>query len=184
MSNFRDCIVSFIDLNNISDILTRRSAKGVRLMRDLHELVSERVVQLTAHEEVCFWQDSVLLLAFVDSTKASFRKAMHDVTSLKNAIDALHPCHAICVKGQSFPIPNIHCHRSRPRAIYLSASSLAFSNCFEIEGKLKKRQADWYIDSRIAAKIVTRSPDYTDQITLLPARNPPRDILVFRGSFV
>ena len=138
---------------------------------------------LTAHEEVCFWQDSVLLLAFVDGTKESFSRAMNDVKRLKEAIDGLHLCHAVCVKGQAFPAPAFRSRNAKPRAIYLSASSLAFSNCFKIEHELKEFQADWYIDSRITTKVNTRAADRSAPVKLLP-NSVPRDIHVFHGSFL
>ncbi len=183
MKSLRDCIVSFIDLNNIGELLGERSKKGVRIMHGLHQLVSRQVHTLTAHEEVCFWQDSVLLLAFVDESAESFSRVMNDVKRLKEAIEGLNPCHAVCVKGQAFPAPAVRSRKTKPRAIYLSASSLAFSNCFKIEHELKKYRADWYIDSRIIGKVNTRTPDHSVPIKLLP-KNLPRTIHVFQNSFL
>ncbi len=183
MSNFRDCIVSLIDLNNVSKILSRRSKKGVRLMRDFHQLVASQVHTLAAHEEVCFWQDAVLLLALVDKTTGSFSRAVGDVRKLKEAIESIHPCHAVCVKGQAFPAPPIRSRNAKPRAIYLSASSLAFANCFTIESALKKSEADWYIDSRITNMVHTRTADRSKSVKLLP-RLVSREIHMFHGSFV
>jgi hypothetical protein len=182
MKTFRDCIVSYLDLNDVSEILTRNSARGVRVMRDLHRLVSDCAHKLAAHEEICFWQDSVLLLAPVKNTGASYQRVMTEVTILKETIHALHPCHAVSVKGQSFPAPSIQTSTSQPRIIYLSASSLAFSNCFEIERRLKWNKADWYIDPRIIRQIKSRKPDKTKAVTLLP-RNISRKIHMFHGSF-
>ncbi len=182
MSDFRDCVVSFIDLNNVSKVLNSRSKKGVAIMRRLHKLVNERVDTLSAHEEVCFWQDSVLLLAFVDDSPASFARVMHDVQTLKAKIEELYPCHAVCVKGQAFPAPPIRTRRRKPRSIYLSASSLAFSNCFTIEHTLKRHRADWYLDSRITNMVDMRAPDNVERVKLLP-RLVSRKIHVFHGSF-
>jgi hypothetical protein len=144
---------------------------------------SSASTHITAHEEVSFWQDSVLLLAFVDTTKASFRRAMRDVKVLKGVINALHPCHVVCVKGQSFPAPSNGGMNNKPRVIHLSASSLAFSNCFKVEDRLKRRKADWYIDSRIVAKISPRKADAIKPVKLLPG-NISRAIHIFHGSFV
>jgi hypothetical protein len=183
MSTFQDCIVSFLDLNNLSTLLDQKSAHGVKVMRALHQLVTDRAHTLTSHEEVCFWQDSVLLLASVDVTRQSYQRAMSNVATLKDAIDTLHPCHAVSVKGQSFPAPSRPpSTRKPPRTIYLAASSLAFSNCFTIEGQLKRHKADWYIDSRIIGKIKSRHADEIESVILLP-RNVSRKIHVFRGSF-
>jgi len=151
-------------------------------MRHLHCVISNRAYELTAHEEVCFWQDSVLLLGLVNATKTSYSRVMNDVRVLHEAVDAVHSSHVVCIKGQSFPRPTIRNTNRKPRAIYLSASSLALSNCFHVEQKLKKYKADWYIDSRITAKIDSRRPDRAATVKLLP-RNASRHIYMFRGSF-
>jgi hypothetical protein len=182
MSAFRDCIVSFIDLNDMGQILRRESRRGVQIMRQFHRVICNRVHELTAHKEVCFWQDSVLLLGLVDSTKASYYGVMNDVRALHEAVGRLHPSHVVCIKGQSFPAPTIRSSNHKPHAIYLSASSLAFSNCFDVEQRLKRYHADWYIDSRITAKIDARTPDNSAALKLLPG-NVSRDIHMFRGSF-
>ncbi len=72
MKGLRDCIVSFIDLNNIGEILSERS-KGRPHHARTSSVGQRQVHTLTAHEEVCFWQDSVLLLAFVDERAESFK---------------------------------------------------------------------------------------------------------------
>jgi hypothetical protein len=182
MSTFQDCIVSLLDLNDFRKSLTKKSKQAVRTMRMFHKLVDERASTMNAHDEVCFWQDSVLLLASVNPSQRSYERVMNDVLTLKKAIDSIHSCHAICVKGQSFPDLRQNINNARPRIIYLSASSLAFTNCFDVEHHLKAFKADWYIDSRITAKIKTRLADYTRKISLLP-RSTERDIHVFHGSF-
>ncbi|HEY5812406.1 MAG TPA: hypothetical protein VIT23_07115, partial [Terrimicrobiaceae bacterium] len=177
-------IISYLRLQIAPKLMISQSSceSWVRMMRDLHQLVSDRAHTLTAHEEVCFWQDSVLLLALVSSTHESYQRAMNDVVMLKEAIDGLHPCHAVSVKGQSFPAPIVSQSCRKPRTIYLSASSLAFSNCFKIEGELRNQKADWYIDSRITAKVKTRAADHIKSIILLP-RNVSRKIHVYHNSF-
>ena len=178
----QDCIVSLLDLNDFRALLTRKSRRAVTIMRSFHKLVGDRASALTAHGEVCFWQDSVLLLGSVNSSRKSYQRVMNDVMVLKESIDTIHHCHAVSVKGQSFPDPRRPSSHRKPRTIYLSASSLAFTNCFDIEHRLKERKADWYIDSRITAKITTRPADYTDSVVLLP-RNVTRNVHVYRGSF-
>lgn len=152
-------------------------------MRSLHQLVGNIAHTLAAHDEVCFWQDSVLLVAQVTAARDSYQRAMSDVERLKQAIDGLKDCHchAVSIKGQSFPAPTFT-RSKRPRTIYLSASSLAFSNCFEVEQRLRHRTADWYLDSRITSKIAHRQPDFSDPVILLP-RSAKREIHVFRDSF-
>jgi hypothetical protein len=184
VSTFQDCIVSYLDLNDLGALLATKSRRGVAVMRSLHQLVSSIAHTFAAHDEVCFWQDSVLLVAPVTAARDSYQRAMSDVERLKQAIDGLNHCHchAVSIKGQSFPAPTFPRARRRPRTIYLSASSLAFSNCFEVEHHLSHRKADWYLDSRITSKIAHRQPDFSDPVILLP-RNAKRDIHVFRGSF-
>jgi hypothetical protein len=178
MANFSSCIVSLLDLN---DLMTHRGPKG-SVMRELHQLVANCAPNLKAHEEVCFWQDAVLLLALVNPSMLAHRRVMKDVAKLKAAIDEFHPCHAVSVKGKAFPAPEVHHSPSRPRTVYLAASSWAFANCFRIETKLRKRRADWYIDSPIKRKIRMRAADHIDSIRLLP-RKELREVHVFHGSF-
>jgi hypothetical protein len=178
MNKKQDCIVSLIDLDH-----TMKKQSPSRVMRKLHQHVSDFAHNLTSHDEVCFWQDSVLLLAPVDSTEDSYKRAMKDVKSMKDSIDALRGCHAVSVKGRSFPPPKPPRH-NKPRTIYLSASSFAFANCFRIENELKDWKADWYIDSRIILKINAREADFPPcKIALLPARTKPRNIHGYIGSF-
>ena len=178
MNKKRDCIVSLIDLDN-----TMKKQSPSKLMRRLHQHVSDFTHNLARHDEVCFWQDSVLLLAPVVSSEESYKRAMNDVKSMKDAIELLHACHAVSVKGRSFPPPSPPCH-NKPRTIYLSASSFAFSNCFTIEEELKDWKADWYIDSRIVKKIKAREGDFTPRrIKLLPAGTEPRNVHGYMGSF-
>jgi hypothetical protein len=150
-------------------------------MRHLHALIAARAHTLKAHEEICFWQDSVLLLGRVENDEESYRRVMTDVIALKMAIDGIHPCHAVCVKGKSFPAPRFRRHRSGPRAIYVSASSLAFSNSFDIEHRLREHSADWYIDSRITNMCSFRAADLTADVKLLPG-NIARKVRIYHGS--
>src|SRR5437867_6994029 len=106
MNKKQDCIVSLIDLDE-----TMRKQSPSKLMRKLHQRVSDFAHKLVWHKEVCFWQDSVLLLAPVDSSEDSYERAMNDVKSMKDAIDELRACHAVSVKGRSFPPPKPPCHK-------------------------------------------------------------------------
>ena len=107
---------------------------------------------------------------------------MKDVVTLKETIHTLHDCHAISVKGQSFPDPISPISNLKPRTIYLSASSWAFSICFKIEGELKHRKADWYIDNRIITKIKAKRAKDVDEVVLMPG-NVSRKIHVYFGAF-
>jgi hypothetical protein len=181
MSDFQDCIVSYLDLNDVERILSRQSRHAVRMMRDLHALLANYAGSLWAHAEICFWQDSVLLLGFVDETSDSYRRVMSDVVRLKEVIHRMHPCHGVCVKGQSFPAQQIPPRANGPRVVYLSASSLAFSNAFQIERELHQRGVDWYIDSRIVKRCKFRAADACKHVKLLPT-NAGRKIHLYCGS--
>jgi len=180
---YRDCILSFLDLDDIKKILRRKSSAGIRILRDFHKLVAARAPKLAAHDEICFWQDSVLLVAYVDATTDAYTGVMSEVKVLKEAIDTILPSHAVCVKGRTFPYKDIQSSQTRPRVIYLSASSLAFSNCFHIENELGRDfRADWYIDTRIIRKVTARKEDHVKLVELLP-RNKRRNIHMYHGSF-
>jgi hypothetical protein len=181
MSAFQDCVVSFIDLDNVSEILFREGRRGVRIMRDLHRLVACHAPSLSAQAEICFWQDSVLLLGHVTKSSESYRRVMSDVIRLKDTIQKLHACHAVCVKGQSFSSQFAHSVGNRPRIIYLSASSLAFSNAFRIERELGSHVMDWYIDSRITRRCRFRCADRHEKVELFPPGSE-RQIHLYRGS--
>ena len=181
MSDFQDCILSYVDLNDVGRILEGESRRGVRIMRKLHSLVASYAYTLRAHEEVCFWQDSVLLVGHVTNTSESYQRVMSDVVRLKDRIQKLNPCHAVCVKGQSFPAPPVRARPGKPKVIYLSASSLAFSNAFHVERELGSHEADWYIDSRIVKLCRFRAADLRKEVKLLPS-NAKRKIHLYRGS--
>lgn len=154
-------------------------------MRQFHRVVGKHAKKCKHHAEICFWQDSVLMLAFVGASPKSFEHAMREVESMKLEIDEKSGrCHAVCVKGQSFPpprSPNTRSSKSHPRVFYLSASSLAFSNCFKIEAELKSHRADWYLDSRIADQVPTRKSDGSQSLDLYP--NSQRKVMMFEGSW-
>jgi hypothetical protein len=150
-------------------------------MQRLHSVVAAYAHSLRAHEEICFWQDSVLLLGHVNKDPESYERVMSDVVRLKKQVGAEHVCHAVCVKGKSLPPPNIRPKRTTPRVLYLSASSLAFSNAFQIEHELGRHAADWYIDVRIVNKCRFRPADLTEGVRLLPG-NSTRKVHLYFGS--
>ena len=43
------------------------------------------------------------------------------------------------------------------------------ANCFEIEKKLGKLRAAWYVDDRIAKELDGASPSQTHEVELLPS---------------
>ena len=72
---------------------------------------------------------------------------------------------------------------SQPRAVVLKTSSWAMANCFLIEKDLGHHRADWYIDSRISDGAGLPKPFASENIGLLPKREP-RTIDMFNGQLV
>ena len=184
MKTWSNCIVTFIDLIGISSLLERNSREGIALLRRMHNKVFDEKATLSAHEEVCFWNDSVLLLGYVDNSSSTYLKIMNEVSELKRKIDTIKKSFAICMKGQVFPPPYKLVDKSQttPNMFYLKASSLAFANCFIIEKALKRYRKHWYIDGRIVKKIKPRKEDLRKSVTLHP-RNRKGSIYMYRGSF-
>jgi hypothetical protein len=181
------CIVSYIDMCGIKRLLAKQSEDAVSLLRNMHSVVENMGPQLKHHEEICLWNDSVLLLGLISDIPDSCEKIMKEVSSLKEAVDKVNRCYVISVKGQIFPPPNnakAPTSLSRPRLLYLRASSLAFSNCFSIEEEAKKRgwRKDWYIDDRIIRKIPAREADKTHMMELFPRSRKCR-VHMYKGSF-
>jgi hypothetical protein len=178
MADFRDCIVSYIDMVGITALLTRRSKQAVHTMRKMHEVVSRALPQVPTHEEICLWNDSVLMVGFVTESESSFRAVMQEVLAVKRIVDGIQKSYAICVKGQAFagpqsPVPEWRSGTDRPRLLYLQASSLAFANCFEIEHRAREAgwKWDWYIDNRIRTKLSLRLGEDTQEMELHPRSN-------------
>jgi len=167
-------------------MLATSSKDAVDLLRRMHKEVQSAVEELTLHEEVCFWNDSVLLVGCVDASAEKHERIMREVCVIKKAVDKVKRSYAICVKGQPFPPPygESNIVTGKPRCIYLHASSLAFSNCFMIEEEVKKMKwkKDWYIDNRIIKKINTHQPDRTHVLHLWP-RERKCTLHMYIGTF-
>jgi len=104
VSRWRDCIVVLMDL-----IATKKRAQeGNRAasasMRSFHQLVRrEMTAGLCALDHAYVWNDSVLLLAYVDDRPRAYEAAIHAADDLKRRVDATARCYAIAVKGRAFP---------------------------------------------------------------------------------
>ena len=166
-------------------MLARSSKDAVSLLRRMHKEVQSAAEELKMHEEVCFWNDSVLLVGCLDGPAERHEKIMRDVCIIKNAVDKVKRAYAICVKGKLFPPPHGESELTsgRPRLIYLHASSLALSNCFMIEEEAKRKwRRDWYIDDRIIKEIDARRPDRTHVLHLWP-RKRRCTLHMYSGTF-
>jgi hypothetical protein len=188
MSGGVDCIVSYIDLIGMSEELDNNTPHAFQKMREMHETALHAAQNsVPKHKRVYYWNDSVLMLALPNSIQ-DYEPIMREVNGLKRAIDRIWLTYAISMKGQTIPepFPRTHNHLTaglidEPRAVYIQASSLAFSNCFEVEKKLGKAKKPWYLDERIAGHIST-SQSCTHQTVRLHPRRTMRKIFLYDGE--
>jgi len=173
-AEWRDCIVTMIDLPGVKKGASDPTL-GSGLMRQLHKLmVHELSGDFTTVSHAYAWNDSVLLLSFVDAGQESFVAAMRDADALKRRVDQLRKSYAVAVKGRTFPVA--HASGGQPpagRVTVLEASSWAMANCFQIEKTLGKLRASWYIDGRIVRKLGARvGPSQKHKVELFPSGKP------------
>ena len=177
---YRDCIVTLIDLIGVEKLA--QSGEASKLMREFHKLVTQEKGNLSAIDHAYVWNDSALLLSYVDDHNASYEAAMRDANKLKRRVDTVRNSYAIAVKGQAFPPV-----RGRGKAanasgvIFIRASSWAMANCFKIEEKIKALRKAWALDDWIKERIKTELR-YSDQVAipLLPSKKR-RNVYFFDG---
>lgn len=178
-AEWRDCIVTMIDLPGVKRPAKKPSA-GSDLMRRFHTLV---VTELSEHflsvAHAYTWNDSVLLLSYVNGDKASFVAAMRDAERLKRRVDQLQKSYAVAVKGRTFPVAQAG-SQAPARVTVIEASSWAMANCFEIEKKLGGLRASWYVDGRIARRIGSTQPSQQRKVQLFPSGHP-RVVHAYKG---
>jgi len=165
-TNWRDCIVTVIDLIGIRSQAV--AARASTQMRELHRTLLDQVqTDRYSFARTYAYNDAVLLLSYVDGKAKSVRTAMRDADTLKKEIDKIQNSYAIAVKGQAFPpVSNrIIDHR----VTVIEASSWAMANCFEIERQLGHLKQPWYVDERIASKIQTDSGSQKHEISMYPS---------------
>lgn len=167
MSEWSDCIVVLMDLIGLKKRALDGDSAASALMRSFHALVRQEMAGgLGALDHAYVWNDSVLLLAYVDDRPETYATAIHAADNLKRKVDATAASYAIAVKGRAFPSNA----GSDGRVTVIKASSYAMANCFEIEAeaKSKKLRKAWYIDVRIARRVrEARAPDWIT-VPLLP----------------
>lgn len=188
MSEWKDSIISYIDLLGISKKLHEKSHDAIKKMREMHRKVHKLAsFEMPMHDYVYYWNDSILLTAIVSQHK-DYELVMREVDMLKRFVDKIYPSYAVCVKGKIIPGPNDICEESyhgklqnKLKVIYIKASSLAFANCFLIEKNLSRRYAKhWYIDKRIISKIKISPPSAIAKTTLFP-RKTRREVFMYNG---
>jgi hypothetical protein len=188
MSEWRNCVVTFIDVVGIKKLALAGDSGASSLMRQLHHLtVSWIGEKLPKHAQAYCWNDSVLLLGYLEN--ATPGELLREAQVLKSEIEAtIGRCYGICVRGQTFPelpgSPPVDKQvTEQPRAVVIKASSFALANCFQIEAALgKKHRAAWYVDERLRTALPT-PPWRTERVSLLPT-GEAREILMFNGPFL
>jgi hypothetical protein len=178
---FQECIVTFIDLIGIKELA--KGGQGSALMMEMHQRVKSQIQagHLASHPYAYLWNDSVLLLAYLndqESRSVQKNRILKEADNLRKKIDVDLELKSfgISVQGMAFPDNQISASvftgeqaADRPDVVILKASSWAFANCFEIDKNLRKHRATWYIDSRISEMLQTDEPiDKTASVKMLP----------------
>lgn len=189
MTEWRNCIVTYIDVIDIKKLALDGTSQATDLMRKLHRITEARMnCGMDAHAHAYTWNDSVLLLGYLDGGNSA-RILLGEADSLRKTIEhEVGNCYAISVKGQTFPEPELPFAAvfngqisEQPRSIVIKASSFAFANCFHIEAILGRRyKTDWYVDGRLKDAI-EKKPHAIDSIDLLPG-GELREVHMFNGS--
>lgn len=191
MSDWKNSIVTYMDLIGIKGTADEGSSRATDLMRRMHTVVEGTMNHAMNNHDHCYiWNDSVLLLSHLESPhrNASASDILKEADDLKRKIDEICNCYAISVKGQVFPDePFLHAPvfngqiAQQPRVVRLKASSYAMGNCFIIEERLgKKLKKPWYVDSRIAKKLDTKQSVTRHSVKMLP-KNKEREVYVYEG---
>ena len=191
MSDWKNSIVTYMDLIGIKDTADAGDSRATDLMRRMHSMVDGVMNNgMNNHDHCYIWNDSVLLLSHLDSPyrNAGETEVLKEADSLKKKIDNICNCYAISVKGQVFPEESFINDpvfngqiAEQPRVVRLKASSYAMGNCFIIEERLgKKLKKPWYVDSRIARKLDTNQALTKHSVKMLP-KNKAREIYVYEG---
>lgn len=188
MSDWRDCIVSFIDLIGIAKKLGDQKSEAIVKMRSMHQAVcGASSNSLPRHKHVYYWNDSVLMLALVRS-KEDYEPVMREVNGMKRTIGRICRCYVVSIKGQTIPESLPYAGATfigrglQPKAVYIRASSMAFANCFLVEKELgKEYKKSWYVDVRIAKHIHVAKKPLKKSLTLFPG-NSRREIYMYDGD--
>ena len=169
MSGWNDCIVVLMDLIGIKKRALEGDSAASAVMLSFHSLVCRELAKgMGALDHVYVWNDSVLLLSFIDHRPETYEMAIRSADKLKQKVDLIAPSYAIAVKGRAFPSNAGH---YGSRVTLIKASSYAMANCFEIEAEAKKKKLrgkTWYIDIRIARMVRAATAPEWISVPLLP----------------
>src|ERR1700694_1174488 len=129
MSGWKDCVVSLIDLVGVKKMASGRKGQASSAMQSMHtEVVVAMNGGLPLHAQAYVWNDSVLLLAFLDELHRP-EPILREVDGLKRKLEYLGMSYAISIQGQVFPDLALSTPPSRPaRTTVIRASSFAMAN--------------------------------------------------------
>ena len=173
---WRDCVVVYMDLPDLKKEALAKQGRGSSLMRTFHSVLAEALsTGFPSLDHAYAWNDSVLLLAYVGASAASYTDCLRDVDLLKRQVDARikRTSYAIAVKGQTFPglpFTNRRAVDRTARLTILRTASYAMGNCFAIEKEAKSRKLRkaWYLDVRIARRVPQLQSTQWISVPLLP----------------
>ena len=157
-------------------------------MQDFHNVVAQAMDDKSVFRSVdraYTWNDSVLLLAYVDQGECQYEHALRDAAELKPKIDAVGErygvgkSYAVAVKGQAFPPPEKAGTSRNERFVFIEASSYAMANSLILAECFKENPHSWYIDQRISNAIrQLGKPAHQQKMTLLPERKERTNLRV------
>ncbi len=157
-------------------------------MRDLHQVVAQAMndkSRFPSVDRAYTWNDSVLLLAYVDQGEWQYEHALRDAAAFKPAIDAVgerygvRESYAVAVKGQVIPAPEKAGETPDGRFVFIEASGYAMANSLILADCFKENPHSWYIDQRIIHAVRNLGePVYEKKVELLP-RHEKRTIYAY-----
>ena len=152
-SGFQDCIVAVFDLVGIKKLAP--DGTGGKQMRRLHDVVLHAAGDgFDCITRAYTWNDSVLLLAYVNNHQDGYACVLREFSRLKSRIDQVSESYGVVVKGKSLPSPQCPSTSQDDRFVFIEASSYAMANCMDIPGRFKNNHHEWYLDERVSQKLV------------------------------
>ncbi len=169
IATWRDCIVTYLD----SASTKSEGRHASKLMRKMHQLGAHLIsADMPLHAHGYLWNDSILLLAYVNNLREKAEIVLREAESFKRKIDQIAMTYAVRVWGQCFPQllrSQIPCLDTR-KAVVIKALSAAMANCFINEKEMKGRtHRPWYIDSKLTKWIKTCQSFVPVPVKLLPS---------------
>lgn len=160
MDQMRSCVVTLLDLVNMKKLLADDGKRplAIQAMEALDRICNRRSQDLRNIDHIYCWNDSVLLLSYLDQFPRDMSALVQEISEIKCAIDGECKMKSFVamVKGMTF-VPNDLQIRapmqrgSEPNPVYhyMLASSMAFANCYTIIKLFRNDHHDWYIDERV-----------------------------------